>query len=673
MKTPSKLAVLFLFVSFYTIAQKPPIKLGEVSKADVEMKEYALNPDADAVILCDYGYHSFQYNMSEGQWEHSLKRICRIKIFNDDGFDWAEESISLYDNNNVEESISVIKGYTYNIENGKLTKTKLSKSNVFKENSSKNYTTVRFSMPNVKEGSVVEFSYSITSNSLAILDPWYFQYSIPVKWSEYVVSIPDYFNYIKDASGFERYHKYETNTRPRNISWTSSARGNTNVSSNRVDYTDNIFHWVAKDMPELKDESYVGNVNNYMQSIGFQLSSRQFFDKTYKNYLGTWEDITRQFLTEYENFGPNMRKRNFYKDITESILAEYPDPKNRAAAVYTFVSNHMKWNKYNGFIPKQNIKKAYEERAGSCPDINGLLVSMLRAVELDADPVIISTITNGLVHPVYPILDKYNYLIARVIVDGKTILLDATEKDVPIGLLPMRCLNQRGYAISKTNPGWVDIVPIKGAEKSVFCMLDLQETGAVSGSVNYKFDGYSSYNIRDKITRDGKEKYIENVKSNKTDWAIKSVELDIPEEIEKPLKEVIEVESLDIAEAMGNMIYLNPIVSGKIDENPFKQDERKLPIEFVVPVKNSYVISLTIPEGYVVDEVPESINIVTPDRTANLKYIVQKTGNRLQVVHSWQIKQSFYGPEKFMDLKEFYAMLVSKQNEQIVLKKIEAN
>jgi hypothetical protein len=78
---------------------------------------------------------------------------------------------------------------------------------------------------------------------------------------------------------------------------------------------------------------------------------------------------------------------------------------------------------------------------------------MLRAVEIPADPVIISTIDNGMVHPIYPIITKYNYLIVRATIDGKTVLLDATEKDVPFGLLPYRCLNQRGYAIVRNPTG----------------------------------------------------------------------------------------------------------------------------------------------------------------------------------------------------------------------------
>jgi hypothetical protein len=127
------------------------------------------------------------------------------------------------------------------------------------------------------------------------------------------------------------------------------------------------------------------------------------------------------------------------------------------------------------------------------------------------------------------------------------------------------------------------------------------------------------------------------------------------------------------AESMGNMIYINPIVIGRIDENPLKQEERKLPIEFVVPIKNDFRLNLILPEGYEVDELPESINMVTPDRTAILKYMIQVNGRNLQLAHSWQIKESFYTQDKFPDLKEFYSVLVSKQNEQIVLKKVSAN
>jgi hypothetical protein len=135
---------------------------------------------------------------------------------------------------------------------------------------------------------------------------------------------------------------------------------------------------------------------------------------------------------------------------------------------------------------------------------------------------------------------------------------------------------------------------------------------------------------------------------------------------------MIELEVDGKAEVMGNMIYVDPIITGKLEENPLKQQERQLPIEFIVPLINTYMFTLTIPEGYEVDELPQSISLTTSDRTASLRYMIQTVGNKLQLRHTWQIKESFYTPDKFGELKEFYAMIVSKQNEQIVLRKIQA-
>lgn len=675
----SFIIVGILSISFNSYADKAPIKLGEVSKKDVEMTVYDKDPDADAVVLCDYGVLTFDYSVSEGQWKNHLKRVCRIKIFNDDGYKWATEKISLYDDNKVEQSISQIKGYTYNLENGKIQKSKLSKDDIFTEETTKNYKQVKFTLPNVKEGAVIEFSYTVNSNYLTVLDKWQFQNSIPVMWSEYIVSIPEYLTYLMNSQGFEKFETYETNSRARTISWSNTTRNDgmsstgASISQGKKDYYDNITRWVAKDMPAMKDENFVGNYNNYLMSVDFQLSNYRTFSDVNHPILSDWKNVVTKFLDDYKNFGPNLKKKSFYKDITNKVLAEYQDPVIRTAAVYNFVAQYMKWDKKNRDIPSQNIKKTFEERTGSSADINALLISMLRAVEVDADPVILSTIDNGLVHPVYPIIDRYNYLIARVIIDNKAILLDATEKSMPFGLLPYRCLNQQGYAISETRPGWVNLNPKKGMDKSTMCILSLDAQGLMTGSLSNKTSAYSALSIRNKIDQSGEDKYIENVKSDHADWNIEKLEILAPDEINQPVKENLVLNVNHAAEAMGNMIYINPIISGKIDENPLKQDERKLPIEFVVPMNTSYRLNLTIPEGYIVEELPKSVSIVTPDRTASLKYQIQANGNNLQLVHTWQIKESFYAQDKFHDLKEFYAVLVAKQNEQIVLKKVSVN
>jgi hypothetical protein len=104
---------------------------------------------------------------------------------------------------NIKEDISLLKGYSYHLDNGKIQKVKLSKQSIFEEKTSDEWTTIKFTMPDVKEGSVIEYQYRIVSDRLSWLRTWEFQKSIPVKWSEYLVEIPEYFNYLKISTGFE--------------------------------------------------------------------------------------------------------------------------------------------------------------------------------------------------------------------------------------------------------------------------------------------------------------------------------------------------------------------------------------------------------------------------------------------------------------------------------------
>ena len=57
-------------------------------------------------------------------------------------------------------------------------------------------------MPNVKEGSVIEYKYTIRTNNIGMLRDFDFQTDIPVNYSEYKTYIPEYFIYNTKMKGF---------------------------------------------------------------------------------------------------------------------------------------------------------------------------------------------------------------------------------------------------------------------------------------------------------------------------------------------------------------------------------------------------------------------------------------------------------------------------------------
>ncbi len=640
------------------MAQKSPFKMGEIPNDLLKMTSYDKDPDADAVVVYDFGIAELQI-ASYGD-KMILDRQCRIKIFNNDGFDNATVMVPIYNGNNVHESVNQIKGYTYNLVNGKEEKTKLDKSSIFTEETTKDWNLVKFTMPNVKEGSVIEFSYTVNSDAAGDIPKWRFQEDIPVAWSEYYVKIPEYFNFIQLSTGYENYFKYEKTTEQRNVSLGSE--------SGSINFNVNVSHYIAKDMPALRDEAFVSNPSNFLQSVEFQLASINVPGSIYKDILGTWENINKRFLEDYDNFGPNMHKKSFYKDELEVIMAKYQNPSDRLAAIYNFVADYIKWNKSKDYIPNQSIKKTFDERVGSSADINALLISMLRAADIDADPVLISTRDNGLIHPVYPILSKFNYLIAVAYIDNQKILLDATEK-LPVGYLPVRCLNQQGRVISEKHPGWVELEPEKGADYSTMCQMKIGADGNLTGELQRKLTGYAALEVKQKIKDNGEEKYLESVKSKHKSWDISDYKMDESETVTDEVKESFNLSVDHSADMMGDVIYINPVLTDRIDENPFKREERKLPIDFVYPYRKFYMINLSVPENYEIDEIPESVQMSTPDGSAIFKFLVKKSGLFLQLVSQYELKKSIYLPSDYKVLREFYAMVVSKHNAQIVLKK----
>ena len=177
--------IIFLFLlPKFTFSQDPPIKWGEIPRVDLEMKSYPQDTNATALILCNYGVTHIN---DEFNVEYS--KIMRVKILNSNGFSWGTHSVEIYTKDGTER-IYDIEGVTYNLdENGKVVESDLDDDDIFKEEVDDN-TRYRFTLPNLKAGSVVEIKYKIVAKSLYMVPDWTFQYDEPVLWSEYRVIFP---------------------------------------------------------------------------------------------------------------------------------------------------------------------------------------------------------------------------------------------------------------------------------------------------------------------------------------------------------------------------------------------------------------------------------------------------------------------------------------------------
>jgi hypothetical protein len=638
--------VALFAIPFAVLAQKPPAKFGDIPKEDIEMKVYPLDSSATAVVLFDYGVAYIASNTAGINLNIEVHK--RIKILKKGGLDYADVAVRLLSVGNSEEKFNSLKAVTYNLENGKVVETQLPKDGVFKEKFNKNYNRMKFTFPNVKEGSIIEYSYKITSDFLDRFPNWRFQQSIPVRQSEYWAMIPDFFFFEKYMQGYVPLTSY---------------------TADKMGYYGEMVtghHYVSKNIPAFKQEPFMTSEEDYVSKINFALSHYQFPGQPLHEVMGSWQKLSEKLL-ENESFGKVIKGSGFLKEVVEQIVAGKTDPLQKAEAVSNYVRKNFEWDGDEDYLAL-SPKKIIEKKKGSSGDLNLLMASMLDKAGLDVDMVMLSTRDHGFVRQSYPMERQFNYVVCAVKINDKLLLLDATEKYLPFDVLPSRCLNGQGLRISKTSFGWIDVTSRAKEKTFVNVELALNNSGELKGKVTYARDGYDASEMRDEYFTKGEETFAKEFLSDKQ-WTIEKSEFKDMDDLSKSAKGSFEVSINEHAVNAGDVIYINPFVATRFENNPFKSEKREFPVDFGNKVEVIYNSRINIPEGFTIDELPKSKVLALPEGAGRYLYNMTQMGNSISFTSNFVINKSLFLQTEYPNLREFYNQVVAKQAEQIVLKK----
>ena len=157
--------IAFIIFPFYNLfaQEKLKIKFGKVTPQDFDISSNLIDSNTNAVVVANVGNSEFEANTSKKTFELSFQEKKRIKLLNKNGFDAATVEIPLYVDGNNAEKLESLKAYTYNLENGKVTETRVEGGAILTENRSKHQIIKKFTFPAIKEGSVIEYSYTVSS------------------------------------------------------------------------------------------------------------------------------------------------------------------------------------------------------------------------------------------------------------------------------------------------------------------------------------------------------------------------------------------------------------------------------------------------------------------------------------------------------------------------------
>jgi hypothetical protein len=657
-------------------AQKPDVKFGKVNEDDLKMAVYTADSSAHAVILYDYGETNFRYDVTGDKgWQLEFERTVRIKVLDKEGVSAGDFHIQLYhDGSASKEKINDIDGITFNLENGKITKTKLEKKNIMQKDEDKFHIGYTFAMPNVREGSVIDVRYKIESDFLFNLQPWRFQYDIPVQWSEYLVSIPEYFIYNHTMLGYNSLFISEITDTRANLVFTTKSRSDgyvtkTSYEQETVEYKVKRHNVAMKNVPAFEEEDYLTTPNNYLSTYSFELASTKSSDNVYKDYTRTWEKIN-ELMLESEKFGKAIHPKGFIADEVEIKTSGITTEKEKTLAILDMVKKKVRWNGYNS-ESADDLRKAWNDGSGSSGEINLILINALRSAKINATPVALSTRKNGFLNPVHPSISDFNYVVACVVTDGDTMLVDATEPLAPAGLLPERCLNDKGRLISESNPGWISLKPKASDKHSCTYNFTLDAEGTVIGQAKHIRDGYNALSFRKSLAAaTSVEEFYKQKAKNITNLEFTSKLIPTLDSIYKPVEENTEFTIADAVDMNSGLILINPMMFEATTSNPFKLKERVYPVEFSYPTAETIISNWVLPEGYVIDQIPKPIALALPGNSGKFTYNVVQNGNNVMITSIIKINQTTFVHDEYAYLKEFFNQIIAKQAENIVIKKL---
>jgi hypothetical protein len=652
------------------------LKWGKVDAADFALPNSAvIDSNTDAVIIADVGNTSFVGNR-KGWFSYVFKRKTRIKILNKKGFDAATVMVNLYNDEESQEKLEDVSGTTYNLESGRITETRLNKNEIFESKLNIHWKEKKFSMPAVKEGSIIEFSYTVNSDFDFNIPAWNFQnVEFPCLWSEYEVKIPTTLVYVFVKQGYHDFTIHQSSIGHQTFHVTTAEDKNS-LTSTAQDYSvaanTNNHRWVIKDLPALnilRIDPYISCPKNYIDRIEFQLHQTYDGSETH-DVMNTWAKATED-LMKSEFFGQPIRQDNDWlnKDLLE-ITAGAETPLDQARKIYYYVASHFTCTSHYQTEIQTSLPAVFKKHAGSVGEVNLLLIAMLRQKGIDADPVLLSTREYGINYVNYPVLDRLNYLICRTKINSQIYYLDASVPLLGFGFLPENCYNGHARIICEKDSGSVFFFAdsLKQSKNTSVIIIN-DEKGYPSGEMRSTLGYYDSHDVREQLKKEDEKDFFKAIQTSYgTDLVVGKSGIDSLDRLEDPVQVHYEFDFANWKDQ--DIIYFNPLMSESIRENPFKSAERKYLVEMPYAFDNNYTFSMEVPKGFRVDEIPKSTRVAMNGSDGLFEYLVQNSGTDIQLRCHLRLNRATYSPAEYNMLREFYANVVKKESEQIVFKKI---
>lgn len=516
-------------------------------------------------------------------------------------------------------------------------------------------------IPAADPGNIVGYEYEVEEQPFFLQDIWDFQGPDPVRESHYSLQLPASWEF--------------------KVSWLNHSEIQASEAGT------NLWRWTVSDVARIRKEPEMppmSGIEGQMIVTFFPPGGRAL------NGFAAWNDMGKWYGNLVSG---RLEASPEIKQQVAALTASKSTSLQKMQALAAFVQHDIRYVAIElgigGFQPHA-ASEVFSHHYGDCKDKATLMRSMLLEIGIESYYVLVNA-ERGVVTRDMPAHNGFNHAIVAIklpdgmadpsliatIVDpklGRILIFDPTDDLTPFGQI--RGELQDNYALLVTPDGGelTELPQQPSAMNSIerTGVLILDPSGTLHGDVREMRLGDRAaserWRLRTISNDQDRIKPIENLLAGSlSNFRITKATLLNLSLTDKPFGFDYSFEAERYAKNAGGFLLVRPRVIG-IKAQGFLEtkEQRKFPIEFDGPSRDTDSFEITIPPGYVVDDLPPAVDADYSFASYHSKTEVK--GNVIGYTRTFEVKELSVPVDKAEDLRKFYRTIAGDERNTVVLK-----
>src|ERR1700735_741865 len=514
--------------------------------------------------------------------------------------------------------------------------------------------------PEANPGSVVGYEYVQRHRPFVFEDNWVFQEKVPTRRSRFSLQIPAGWEFTNHWTNYPEQKPQSSGT--------------------------NQYVWEVNDLSGVEVEPRMPPMLAVVSRMDIKYFPRD--PKLRGKTSGTWNDLGIWYS------GLTSGSRDATPAIQQKVAeltAGISDPAAKMKALTSYVQRQVLYVAIEigigGYQPHP-AAAVFTHQYGDCKDKATLLSAMLHEIGIESYYVLID-VQRGIVNPEFP-STRFNHVILAIrlpanlkspllfaVVDnpklGRLLFFDPTNEYVTLGYLPSYLQNNFGLVVTADGGTMISLPLLPPATNRLLrtAQMNLSSSGDLAGEVKEVRWGGPAVDSREAylgVSPSERQKIMENfLGSSLGNFTLKNASIGNLEQYDQSLTFDYKFVAAGYGKSAGNLLIVRPRVVGGKGSSLLTGKPRKYPIEFEEATRQDDVFDITLPAGYVVDELPQPVQAKCA--YATYKTEVQVTGNVLHYKRTYEITDLVVATQKLDEVRDFFHQIAADEKSSAVLRR----